>query len=130
MKALALMPRERHAAPLKRAIDFLLAHRIYFSHTTGKPVRKFWPAHIQFPTHYAYDLLHPLRTLTLARSGWDPRLNDALDALESRADARARWCIDYAPPAMELEPAGRPSKWATVSALTVMRHFGRAEIVP
>jgi hypothetical protein len=69
-------------------------------------------------------LLHPLRTLMLARARHDPRLEDALDLLESRADARLRWRLDIAP-TMRIEAPGRASKWATASALAVLRHFGR-----
>lgn len=125
MKALALMPGKRNEEAAKRAVRFLIAHRLFFSHTTGKPVRGFWPPAIQFPAHYAYDLLHPLRALTLARARPDPRLSDALDLLEEGADERVRWRIDVAPPAMRLEAPGRPSKWATAWSLAVLRQLGR-----
>lgn len=125
IKALALLGRKEHAAPLERAIEFLLAHRLFFSHTTGKPIREFWPAPIQFPAHYHYDLLHPLRALVLAGARYDPRLDNALGALEARADSKRRWRIDYAPEALRVEPEGRPSKWVTAWALSTLRHFGR-----
>ena len=128
MKALAFMPGKESAAALERAVEFLMAHRVFFSHTTGKPVRQFWPPLIQFPAHYAYDLLHPLRTLALARAPRDPRLDEALDLLVQRADAKARWRVDVVPQAMQVEAPGRISKWATASALGVLRHFGRASI--
>ena len=127
MKAFALMPGKETKAALKRAVEFLLEHRLFFSHTSGKPIKKFWPPMIQFPAHYAYDLLHPLRTLALANTKADPRVNEALDLLEERADEKARWRIDFAPEAMRVEAPGRPSKWATASALGVLRYFGRLE---
>ena len=125
IKALALADRKTYAEPLGRAIEFLLAHRLFFSHRTGKPIRAFWPAPIQFPAHYHHDLLHPLRALVLARAKRDARLDDALDALESRADTKGRWRIDIAPTPLRVEPEGRPSKWVTAWALAVLRHFGR-----
>jgi hypothetical protein len=124
MKALAVMPQKANRAPLRRAVEFVLAHRVFFSHTTGKPVRGFWPASIQFPAHYAYDLLHPLRTLTLAAARNDGRLDTALDHLEQRADPKMRWRIDGTP-TMHVETPGRSSKWATAWALAVLRHFER-----
>jgi hypothetical protein len=124
MKALAVMSQNRDRAVLGRAVEFLLAHRLFFSHTTGKPVRRFWPAPIQFPAHYAHDLLHPLRALTLAGAPDDERLTDALDLLVARADTKLRWRIDETP-TMRVEPLGRPSKWATAWALAVLEHFGR-----
>jgi hypothetical protein len=125
MKALALLTDADSARAVRRAVEFLLAHRIFFSHVTGRPVRRFWPPVIQFPAHYAYDLLHPLRTLVIARAKVDERLADALDLLEARADAAARWSTDAAPRAMMIERPGRPGKWATAAALGVLAHFGR-----
>jgi hypothetical protein len=127
IKALAILPRKEHKAPLDRAIEFLLAHRLFFSHTTGKPIRKFWPAPIQFPAHYHHDLLHPLRALMLAGAAYDPLLDSALDALVAKADRRGRWRIDVAP-TLQVETPGRHSKWATSWALAVLRHFGRVTI--
>jgi hypothetical protein len=127
VKALAASGKRANAEPLKRAVDFLVDHRLFFSHTTGKPIRAFWPAPIQFPAHYRHDLLHALRALVLARATFDPRLDAALDALEERADSRGRWRIDVAP-ALRVEPEGRPSKWVTAWALSVLRHFGRLSL--
>lgn len=124
MKAFALMPGSEVKKSLDRAVEFLLSHRIFFSHTSGKPVKKFWPPVIQFPAHYSYDLLHPLRTLSLAKAKMDPRLNEALALLEERADSRSRWRIDHAP-SLRVESPGRPSKWATATALTILRDFKR-----
>jgi hypothetical protein len=128
IKALAISSKKVNAEPLARAVEFLLEHRLFFSHTTGKPIKEFWPAPIQFPAHYHHDLLHPLRALVLARARRDPRLDDALDALEARADSKGRWRIDVAPVALRIEPAGRPSKWVTAWALSILRHFGRASL--
>jgi hypothetical protein len=125
MKALALMSPRRDRAALARAVEFLLAHRVFYSHTTGRPVRRFWPPEVQFPAHYAYDLLQPLRTLALAGAPPDHRLDDALRLLAQRADRRMRWRVDRAPEGMLLEAAGRPGRWVTASALAVLRHFGR-----
>ena len=124
-KALALMTDPESARALRRAVEFLLAHRVFFSHVTGRPVKRFWPPVIQFPAHYAYDLLHPLRTLVIARAKVDERLEDALALLEARAEVAARWRTDAAPRAMMIERPGRPGKWVTVAALAVLAHFGR-----
>lgn len=132
MKALAVFAKEKNdreaRTALARAVDFLLIHRVFFSHTSGKPVKAFWPPQIHVPAHYAYDLLHPLRTLALANAAADPRLDEALDLLEARADPKARWQIDVASPVITIEPVGKASKWATANALHVLRHFGRVEL--
>lgn len=127
IKALACLPSSKTKAPLAKAREFLLSHRLFFSHSTGKPIRKFWPPVIQFPAHYAHDLLHPLRTLMIASAKADARLDEALDMLEARADSKRRWQVDVAPAALKLEAPNRPGKWVTASALAVLRHFGRVE---
>jgi hypothetical protein len=128
VKALAIMPGKTHKSALERSVEFLLRHRLFFSCKTGRPVKGFWPPLIQFPAHYAHDLLHPLRTVTLAGARADPRLDDALVLLEGRADKKARWRVDLVP-TMRIEAPGRPSKWATANALGVLRAFGRLSLV-
>ncbi len=96
---------------------------------------------LHFPAHYYYDVLVGLDVLTRLGRGRDPRLGPALDLLESRRDAQGRWPIDAAHPDLPadepyqvgtpvfpfvLEPAGRPSRWVTVTALNVLRAAGRA----
>lgn len=127
MKAFALMSGRPTKGALGRAVEFLLQHRIFFSHSTGRPIKKFWPPVIQFPAHYAYDLLHPLRTLTIAGTKKDARLDEALDLLGALPNRSGRWRLDRAPSAMRVEAPGRPSKWATAWALAILQHFGRLE---
>jgi hypothetical protein len=139
MKALASVPAPRRSPAqriaLERAAEFLLVHRLFRSHRTGKPVRRFWPPKLAFPAHYSYDLLQAPRIL--ARTGvWaDSRLAEALDLLESKRDGRGRWHVDLvpAPPndaarAIHLERGGSASKWITAHALATLRRFGRVEI--
>lgn len=125
LKALALMPDRDSARAVGRAVGFLLSHRLFFSHRTGRPVTRFWPPAIVFPVNYAYDLLHPLRALVIARARPDERLDEALAQLIARADATARWRTDDAPRALMIERPGRLGKWVTAAALTVLAHFGR-----
>jgi hypothetical protein len=127
-KAMALMPGRDAIRSKRRAVEFLLAHKLFFSHTTDKPVKKFWPPVIAFPVHYWHDLLHPLRTLAIAGAPRDPRADRALDLLEQRATRSMRWAIDHAPEGMTVERAGAPSKWVTAAALGVLTHFGRVRV--
>lgn len=128
LKALAILPGDKHAAALQRSIEFVLDHGVFFSHTTGKPVKNFWPPVSQFPAHYAHDLLHALRGLVLARTPPDDRLDRALGLVAGRGDSRGRWMLDVAP--WPLERAGRPSKWTTVWSLAILRHFRRLRVRP
>lgn len=125
-------PRDAREATA-RSVEFLLAHRLFRSHRTGEPVKRFWPPRLTLPSHYAYDLLQPLRVLALAGAGVDHRMEEALELLERKADARGRWPVERVPlpasgdlaHAIRIEPEGRPSRWLTLTALTVLRRFGR-----
>ena len=73
-----------------RGVEFLLQHRVVFSHRTGEPAH---PAflNLHFPAYWHYDLLAGLRTLAAADALGDPRAADALDLLESKRRPDGTW---------------------------------------
>lgn len=81
------------ADAVARGAEFLLEHRVVFSHRTGKPAR---PAFlkIRFPAYWHYDLLAGLRTLVAAGAVHDPRARDALDLLESKRRPDGTWRVE------------------------------------
>ena len=73
-----------------RGAEFLLQHRVVFSHRTGEP------AHpnvmkLHFPAYWHYDLLAGLRTLTTSVGLSDERTRDALDLLEEKRRSDGTW---------------------------------------
>jgi hypothetical protein len=74
----------------ERGAEFLLRHRVVFSHTTGEPAQ---PAFLQlhYPAYWHYDLLAGLRTLAAAVGLDDPRTADALDLVESKRRPDGTW---------------------------------------
>jgi hypothetical protein len=95
-----------------------------------------------YPVHYYYDFLVGLDVLTRLGFGADERMRPALDLLESRRNPDGSWDLDALHPDLPgpevtdyqidtpyypfaLEPAGRPSRWITVTALGVLRRAGR-----
>jgi hypothetical protein len=75
---------------VERGAEFLLQHRVVFSHRTGEPAH---PAFlkIRFPAYWHYDVLAGLRTLAAADAIRDPRAGDALDLLESKRRKDGTW---------------------------------------
>jgi hypothetical protein len=73
-----------------RGVEFLLAHRVVFSHRTGEPAH---PAllRLRVPAYWHYDVLTGLRTLVAAGAVRDPRAGDALDLLESKRRPDGTW---------------------------------------
>lgn len=85
----------RYGAPeaVARGAEFLLEHRVVFSHRTGEPAH---PAFlkIRFPAYWHYDLLAGLRTLAAADAIGDARAGDALDLLESKRRPDDTWRVE------------------------------------
>ncbi len=131
LNALARIPAERRTAVVARAVaagvDFLLSRDpavadYPMGYGNSRPNGSwFRPG---FPLGYVADVLQTLEVLTqLGRAG-DPRLAAALAWLESGQDADGRWRNQHAYNGktwVDLEPQGKPSKWVTLRACTVLR---------
>jgi hypothetical protein len=76
-----------------RATEFLLIHRVAFSHTTGEPMYPHivW---LHFPPYWHYDVLVGLRTLAHAGALADIRTSDALDLLVSKRHPDGTWSTE------------------------------------
>jgi hypothetical protein len=73
-----------------RGAEFLLRHRVVFSHRTGKLARPML-LRLRLPAYWHYDLLVGLRTLAGSVGLDDPRAGDALDILESKRRPDGTW---------------------------------------
>ncbi len=81
-----------------------------------------------FPRHYNSDVLEAM--LALAESGVGPAraLEDPLDHIEKKRGKDGRWELDDSLNGKMLanvERKGQPSKWITLRAMIVLKHFGR-----
>jgi hypothetical protein len=122
----ALLPRSRSrqvAHALARGREFLLAHRLYRSHRTGRIVKASF-TRLRWPVGWETDVLRQLHLFVVARADRDPRLSDAIDRILSRRRADGRWtCVRPQPGALHftLERAGEPSRWVTLQCLRILR---------
>jgi hypothetical protein len=73
-----------------RATEFLLKHRVAFSHRTGEPMHPHVVA-LHYPPYWHYDVLVGLRTLARAGALADSRTSNALDLLESKRRPDGTW---------------------------------------
>jgi len=81
-----------------------------------------------FPRSYNPDLLEALLALAEVGAEPDPAMDDALDHVESKRGPDGRWKLDDSlngKMLADIERKGRPSKWITLRAMIVMKHFGR-----
>ncbi len=82
-----------------------------------------------FPHSYNPDLLQGMLALAELGVDHDPVLDEALDLIESKRGKDGRWRMESSlngKMLADVEAKAEPSKWITLHALTVLRHFGRA----
>ncbi len=105
------------------AIEFLLAHRLYRSHTTGEVADHRFPL-LTYPWHWHYNVLRGLDYLRLTPAINDERASDALDLLQSARRPNGRWPLQSRIPGallVEMEKTGGESRWNTLRALRILR---------
>ncbi len=73
------------------------------------------------------DMLENLRALAAAGTPDTAEITEALDQLERKRAKDGRWKLDrtLSPMLVPIEETGKPSKWITLHALYVLKHFGR-----
>ena len=134
MRALAAIPPRRRTTQVKRAIaqgvEFLLSrdpaaadYPMGWGNT--KPSTAWFK--LGFPLGYTADVLQVLEVLTELGRARDPRLQRAVSWVAGLADAQGRWVNRYAYPGKTtapIEAQGKPSKWVTLRACTVLRAAG------
>jgi hypothetical protein len=116
-------PSAHVSAARQRGHEFLFAHRLFRSHTTGAVVKKQFTL-FAFPPRWHYDILRALDYLAAAGAPRDSRAEEALEMVRARRRPDGTW-----PPAyrhagstyFELEERARASRWNTLRALRVLR---------
>ncbi|HTS33526.1 MAG TPA: hypothetical protein VMI55_06275 [Thermoplasmata archaeon] len=142
LSAFAAYPRSMWTASMTRTVEaaseFFLERRLHQQGARYAPWYRF-----HYPIHYYYDLLVGLDLLTSLGHVDDPRLKFALDHLRKKRRSDGRWNLDAVHPDVEgpiarwfeqhprqrptpfvVEPAGKPSKMITLTALTVLERVG------
>ena len=76
-----------------RGAEFLLRHRVVFSHRTGELAHDTF-LNLRFPAYWHYDLLVGLRTLAASADLREARAADALDILESKRRPDGTWRVE------------------------------------
>lgn len=107
----------------QRGMEFLLQHRLFKSHRTGKIVDERM-TRFSFPPRWHYDVLRGLDYAQSVGSAWDGRFEDAVRLLESRRMRDGRWPLQNRHPGrtfFEMEKPGKPSRWNTLRCLRVLK---------
>ena len=105
---------------------FLLQHRLFRSDRTGNIIDK-KTTMLSYPSRWRYDILRALDYFQFAGISYDPRIQDALDILKSKRRQDGTWPVQAKHPGQvhfDMETTGGPSRWNTLRALRVLKHFG------
>lgn len=114
-------------AAQRRGREFLLIHRLFRSHRTGKIIK---PEFIRFsfPPRWRYDILRALDYFQAVDAPRDPRLAEAIEIVRRIQRKDGRWALQHSYKGktyFELERLRAPSRWNTLRALRVLRWWDR-----
>jgi hypothetical protein len=105
--------------------EFLLQHKLFQSDLTGKIIDKKMMM-LSYPSRWKYDILRALDYFRLAGVKYDSRMDDAIDVLLRKRRSDNRWPLQAKHPGQthfDMEKTGGPSRWNTLRALRVLKHF-------
>jgi len=129
--ALARVPPELRSPAVQRAVDagveFLLCRDpavadYPMGYGLTRPSGSWFK--LGFPSGYVTDVLQVLEAVCQAGHAADRRLDHAVEWLLSQQDGRGRWANRYAyegKMAAPIDEPGRPSRWVTLRACTVLK---------
>jgi len=123
-----LIPRTGFQASEDRAMEFMVAHRMYRSDRTGEVVDQRF-THLAYPSHWHYTVLRGLDYMRLTGTITDERLADPLDLIEQRRKPNGRWVVEKRIPGIslfDLEKQGGDSRWNTLRAMRTLKASGRS----
>lgn len=105
--------------------EFILQHHLYRSDHTGEIIDKRMTM-LSYPSRWKYDILRALDYFRAAGVAYDPRMQSALDVLTQKERKDHTWPVQAKHAGQthfEMEKTGGPSRWNTLRALRVLRHF-------
>jgi hypothetical protein len=104
--------------------EFILIHQLFLSDRTGEIIRKDF-LNIPYPCRWKYDILRALDYFQYAGTKYDNRMDAAVDVIHKKRRVDGRWNVQAAHPGkvhIEMEKAGKPSRWNTLRALRVLKN--------
>ena len=109
-----------------RAREFLLQHRLFRSHRTGRVIRAEF-GRMSFPPRWHYDILRALDYFQAVDAPRDSRLAESVEVIRCKRRPDGRWVLENGYKGrsfFEIERRGMPSRWNTLRALRVLQWWG------
>lgn len=108
--------------------EFILVHQLFRSDRTGAIINDAF-LRLSYPSRWKYDILRALDCFQSAKVPYDERMCPALQVLLEKRRKDGRWNLQAKYPGqthVEMETARHPSRWNTLRALRVLKHYGKA----
>lgn len=116
----------RHA--IQSSTEFILQHQLFISDRTGLIINKSFIT-LSYPYRWKYDILRAMDFFQYADVPWDLRMQPALNVLKKKQNKNGTWNLNAAHPGQvhfTMEKPGSPSRWNTLRALRVLKHYDQA----
>lgn len=105
--------------------EFLLNHNLFKSDKTGEIININF-LKLRYPCRWYYDILRAMDYFQLARREYDHRMGEAIKVIVAKRTKSGKWHLASNHPGkthIEMEKPGNPSRWNTLRALRVLKHF-------
>lgn len=116
-------------AAISKAIEcaenFILVHKLFLSDRSGVIIHKDF-IRLSYSSRWKYDILRGLDYFQKAGRKWDNRMTEAITVILNKRNKNGLWHLQAAHRGQfhfEMEKAGQPSRWNTLRALRVLKHF-------
>ncbi|MDG1730363.1 MAG: hypothetical protein P8K68_08655 [Algibacter sp.] len=109
----------------KSALEFILKHQLFRSDRTGEIIKQDF-LKFSYPRRWRYDILSALDYFQHSKTDWDERMRPAIETLLKKRNKEGTWNLRAKYPGQthfDMEKAGQPSRWNTLRALRVLKHF-------
>ncbi len=111
----------------RSAEEFILLHRLFLSDHTGQIIKKEF-LKLAYPSRWKYDILRALDYFQYLGRKWDDRMREAINVIRKKRNKDGTWNMQAAHPGQLhfiMEKAGKPSRWNTLRARRVLKHFNK-----
>jgi len=105
--------------------EFILLHQLFISDRTGKIIRNDFLKFV-YPCRWKYDILKALDYFQYSKTGWDKRMQPAINIVMKKRTSDMIWKTQANHPGKVhfiMEKAGEPGRWNTLRAMRVLKHF-------
>jgi hypothetical protein len=106
-----------------KAVEFLLKHKLYKSHRTGKIFDQKM-TRFSFPPRWRYDVMRILDFFRECNTTKDERMTDAVNIILKKRNTNGIWPLQQRHPGktfFEMELPGKPSRWNTLRGMRILQ---------